>query len=101
MICSHKGRFRRTPRVEADQVEPMRLANPDDPLPRIHIGWRMTGLGEDGALERAAEEGLAAVHQELSALGCDVAEAERDPFRFQWGLMFFHPRFGRVERPLE
>ena len=62
--------------MEPEQVEAVILGDADDPLPARDVRRRMPGEGEDGAFQRAAEEGLAAVDRELSAEGADLAEAE-------------------------
>ena len=41
-----------------------------------HVGGRMAGEREDAALQRAAEECLAAVEDELRALGGNLPEPE-------------------------
>ena len=50
-------------------------------LPGVDVGRRVAGLREDRALEGAAEEGLAAVHDELRALRADLPQAEADRAR--------------------
>jgi hypothetical protein len=56
-----EGRFRRTPRVEAEMIQAVRLRHADDAFPFRHIRGRMTGLGKDGAFQRAAKKRLAPV----------------------------------------
>ncbi len=76
-IRRDERRFRRTVGVEPKQVQPVAFGDADDALPGFHVGGRMAGEREDAALQRAAEEGLAAVDEELRALGRNLAQAER------------------------
>ena len=56
-------------------------------------GWPV--LREDAALERAAEEGLAAVDGELRAVGGDLAEAEGDGLAMPRRRVKRRGQFGR------
>ena len=47
-------RFRRTPRVEAHVIEPMCLADLNDPPPFRLVGRRVAGQREDAAFQRPA-----------------------------------------------
>ena len=76
LVGGNKGGLGRAIRVEADQVQAVGLGDADDALPRINIRRRMAGEREDAAFERAADEHLVAVEQELIALGRDFAQAE-------------------------
>ncbi len=78
LVRGGEGRLRRAPRVEADRVQAVRLRDADDALPGRDVGRRVAGLREDRALEGAAQEGLAAVHDELGALRPDLPQAEAD-----------------------
>ena len=70
LVGRRERRLGRTPGVEADQVEAVGLRDADDALPARDVRRRMAGQREDRALERAAEEGLAAVDRELGAARC-------------------------------
>ena len=53
--------LRRAPRMEPDVVQPVRLADADDPLPGLDVGGRIAGEGKDAAFQRAAQEDRPAV----------------------------------------
>jgi hypothetical protein len=69
-------RFRRAVGMKAHQVQPVAFRDADDAPPLLDFHRRMPGLGEDGALQRAADEGLLAVDGDLGAGGGDFAEAK-------------------------
>jgi hypothetical protein len=68
--------LRRTPRMEPQQVEPVCPRDPEDAPPFRDFGWRVPGLWKNSALQRAAEENLAAVQRELRALRREFAQPE-------------------------
>src|SRR5581483_2713953 len=59
----------------------MGFGNADDAAPGIEVSGRMPGLWEDAAFERAADESLLTVDQELSSPGRDFARAVGEELR--------------------
>ena len=81
LVGRDKGGFGRTPGVEAQVIEAMGASDLQDSLPGGDVGRRMASLGEDRALQGAAQEDLAAIEAELRAVGGDLAQAEADAAR--------------------
>ena len=61
LVRRNKRCFRRTPGMKPDVIQPVSLANADDPPPRVDIGRRVTGEWENAALEGAAKEDLVTI----------------------------------------
>ena len=61
LIRRHKGGFWRAVGMKPNVVQAVRLANANDALPCLHLGWWMPGQGKNGAFQRAPQENPTAV----------------------------------------
>ena len=77
LVGRREGRLGRAPGMEPQVIQTVRLAHAEDPPPSVDVGGRIAGLGEDAALERAAEENLLPVQRELRVLDFEVSQTER------------------------
>src|SRR6516162_11821562 len=75
-----KCRLGWTPGMEADQIEPMLLRDPNDSAPRFDVRGRMTRFWKDAAFEGSANKCLAIINEELRSLSADLSHAKRDDF---------------------
>src|SRR5262249_47703788 len=76
LVRGFKGSFWRTPGMETNEIQSVRLCDADNPAPTFHVGWWMSGLGGNATLERRADEDSTSVKRELSSLGGKVAETK-------------------------
>ncbi len=67
-VRGDERRLGRTPRVEPHVVQPMSLADANDPFPGPDIRRRVSGQRKDAAFECAAKEQRAAVDHELGTV---------------------------------
>ena len=77
LVARSKRRFRGTPGVEANPVQPPRLAHADDAPPRLNIGRRISGQRKSTAIVRRAKVEQFAVQQNRLAIRLDLAQSKR------------------------
>ena len=77
LVGGAEGGLRRAPGVEAQVIEPVCLADSNDPPPCRFVGRRVAGQREDAALQRPTQEDLAAVDRQLGAIDMHLAQPER------------------------
>ena len=62
--------------MKANQIQPVRLRDGDDALPRSHVRRRMAGQRKHAAFQRATKKCFASVHRELRAERRNFAETK-------------------------